>query len=173
MEQQHQRIDGILKQYLTENKERLDNIDTNQKEIDSKLQSLRTKMYDTLKHQCGAYWAWIEKNGTIYQTDKGLHVHINENKSMDADAKLRDLDVCISQHDYGLKEFFDNLSSKNSIIHSSNESCLSSCFYRPVDKSDDDIKLCMNNCFSRTFSDLEDVIGTIKGKIAEVQQKLH
>ena len=167
------RLENTFKDYMNENKHHFSRIDSNNLEIENELNSIKDNVYDHLKKRCADQFSWLEKHATVYYNDLGINVHVNENPDgISADAILDDLHKCAKQNDHGLKEFFDRANARKNNIVKSNTNCINSCTFRSEDKTDKEMKTCIDKCFKSSFNDTDYLISEIKDKISDVKSKI-
>ena len=169
-----QRLEKTFKEYMSENKSKFDQIDNYNKEIEADLDQIRDKIYENIRRNCKVQFEWLEKHGTIRISDQGMQVHVNENPDgISADAILGELDVCASKNDLGLKDFFDRTNLKKAQIMDNNKSCINKCTFRSEEKTEKEIKNCVQSCFGQSFNSTDKLLIDIREKLKDVKGNLH
>ncbi len=170
---QKERLEKSFKEVMEENKEKMDYINKNGKEIDNHLNNMKDVYLELLKKSCKGQFKWLEQHATVYSNENGVHVHVNSNPDgISADAVLSELDSCASKSDLGLKSFFSTSNSTKNIIVKQNEQCVNGCTFGVDSKSDDLIKSCINSCFMNTYNQTKSLLNEIKEKLDAAKNEL-
>jgi len=173
MSEGQQRIENIFKNYISDKKEKFESYDEINEDIMDKLKFLKGSVFNHIKASCPNQSKWLDTHGEITYNDKGISVKIYENIGNEADAVIQEFDVCAQMNDLGLKNFFDEVNSKKSLLFSNNQSCLTRCVYLEKDKTDRDIYNCFESCFENSFAESDKMFDSINKKISEVRLKLN
>ena len=147
------RAEEVFRDFVENHRNKLVELDQGHSEINGLIQNLKEKVFLWVKKQCNESFHWIEEHGTVHYTDNGINVNIKENFLKEADTKLQEFAECTKNNDFNVKNYFDLISGDLSRIESQTENCVLGCFDKPNDKSDDELKLCVNQCYDKTFKD--------------------
>jgi hypothetical protein len=168
------RLEKIFKQYLIENKRKFDDIDEVNKSIEKDLRAIRNKIYDNIKKNCNVQFDWLDRHATVKIDDQGMQIHVNENPDgMSADSILGELEVCATKNDCGLKNFFDVANSRKTTVVEENKRCVNNCAFRSEEKNLEEIKSCVDKCFSYSFDTTGNLLKEIKEKLDNVKNEYH
>jgi hypothetical protein len=172
MSEGQQRIENIFKKYITDKKEKFETLEKTNEDILEKLKFIRGTVFNHVKASCPTQTKWLETHGEITYDDKGISVKIYDNIGNAADAVIQEFDVCAQMNDLGLKNFFDEVNSKKSIVFSNNQTCLTKCVYLEKDKTEQDIYNCFDSCFDISFRESDVMFDSINNKISDVRLNL-
>lgn len=167
-----QRAEYVFKDFVDSQKQRLSELEQGHSEISGLIQDLKSKVFKHIQKQCYESFHWIELHGTIFFTDRGVNVNIKENFTKEADIKLQEFSECAQKNDFDIKNYFEKKSAEQAHIEALNENCVSDCVSKPEDKSDDDLKLCVNQCYDDAFKDMKKFYSSVKSKIKEFENKM-
>lgn len=168
--QTKQRLENIFQKVMDENKEKIKYIDNSNKEIEKDLSKLKDPYLELLRKSCSFQFRWLEEHATVFSNENGIHIHVNQNPdSMYADAILGELDSCASKNDQGLRAHFNQSNIKKSTILKTNEQCMAKCAFRADDKSDHEIKSCIDDCLHTSFEQSKAVLDETKDKLKQVK----
>lgn len=165
------RLTGIFKSIYDNLGSRFVSLDKQSNEIAGRLEVIQQKLMGHFQKQCSKEFDWISKH-----SEKGangeLEIKFEDKEASEAQAQMAAWDNCTSKHDFGTKEFFKNIESKQNSLQNNNEDCIKNCVLSVKKSTDDQIKSCLNSCFDKVFQDTADINSNVLKKIGDIESKL-
>lgn len=167
-----ERIGKIYQELETEISQGLKGTVEKENQINYKLRSLQDKMMRTIEDNCKESYSWIQENTRQEQNENGMKFIIkDENQREQAHKVFKEFEECSSRFDFGLRRKLEESREDVQKISNSFLGCSDNCIGNLESKQDNEIKVCLRQCFDVSLQKSELIQEDIIKKIDDILYK--
>lgn len=140
--------------------------------FENQIKLVGEKLTSKLRKSCNEEFKWYEQNTKITVVDGREEIEVTNEDSIETKENMMKFQECISRNDYGINKILFDIEKRTKLLEKESFEKQSQCLKNMNNKTDEEIKLCIEDTVSFLVDKTRDIINNSADKLTDINSKI-
>jgi len=140
--------------------------------FENQIKVIGEKLTFKLRKSCSEEFRWYEQNTKVTMVDGREEIEVTNEDSIETKENMMKFQDCISRNDYGINKILFDIEKRTKSLEKESFEKQSKCIQNMNNKTDDEIKICIEDTVSYLVDKTKDIIITSSEKLLDINSKI-